>query len=175
MALFNIFKSVYLSRQQRGDSFTDLAAATVQDSHFHPLDLSYVSSITHKVVHAASKEEFLSLWQVQPQSVRLNVVRADDDDIDPGCGAGITIHPRGQGEVIGNNCETEKNWLQQLFLDFSKFSLNHRNVLFDFLVLKSYTRGLITNQTKGNVLLLLCLVSDSSCRYMFSDNKTTHK
>lgn len=100
MALFKFFKSVYLSRQQRGDSFTDLASVPV--SHFHPLDLSYVSSITHKVVHAASKEGFLSLWQVQPQSVCLHVTRADDDDIDPCCGAGITVHPRRQCEVIGD-------------------------------------------------------------------------
>lgn len=103
MALLKSFKSAYLSRQQRGDSFTDLATETVPVSHFHPLDLSYVSSITHKVVHAASKEGFLSLWQVQPQSVCLNITRADDDDINPGCSAGITVHPRRQGEVIGDD------------------------------------------------------------------------
>lgn len=109
MALFKILKSVYLSRQQREDSFTDLATETVPVSHFHPLDLSYISSITHKVVHAASKEEFLFLWQVHPQSVCLNVIRADDDDIDPGCSAGITVHPRRQGKVIRDDWGTKKN------------------------------------------------------------------
>ncbi len=95
MALFKFLTSVHLRRQQRGDSFTDLATETVPDSHFHPLDLSYVSPITHKVLHGAGCEGFLSLRQVQPQSLCLNVAGADDDDIDPGCSAGITVHPRG--------------------------------------------------------------------------------
>lgn len=103
MALFKCLTPVHLKRQQRGDSFTDLATETVPDSHFHPLDLSYVSSITHKVLHGAGCEALLSLRQVQPQSVCLGVVGADDDDIDPGCGAGIAVHPRGQGKVIGDD------------------------------------------------------------------------
>lgn len=109
MALFKFLTSAQLRRQQRGDSFTDLETETVPDSHFHPLDLSYVSSITHKVLHGASCEGFLSLRQVQPQSVCLHVIGADDDDIDPGCGAGVTLQPRGQGEVIGDNWVEEKN------------------------------------------------------------------
>lgn len=94
---------MHLRRQHRGDSFTDLATETVPDSHFHPLDLSYVSSITHKVLHGASCEGSLSLWQVQPKSVCLHIARADDDDIDPGCSAGIAVDPRGYSEVIGDD------------------------------------------------------------------------
>lgn len=94
---------MHLRRQQRQDCFTDLAAETVLDSHFHPLDLSYVSPVRHKVLHGASCEGLLSRWQVQPQSVCLHIIGSDDDDIDPGCSCGITFYPRGQGEVIGND------------------------------------------------------------------------
>lgn len=97
-----------MSRQQRGDSFTDLETDTVTDSHFHTLDLSYVSSIAHKVLHGASCEGFLSLWQVQPQPVCLHVVWADIDDVDPSCSAGITLYTRGQGEVIGDDWVEDK-------------------------------------------------------------------
>lgn len=86
---------MHLRRQQRGNTFTDLATDIVPDSHFHPLDLSYVSSIAHKVLHAASCEGFLSLWQVQPQPFRLHVSGANDDDVDPGRGAGIAFYTRG--------------------------------------------------------------------------------
>lgn len=113
---------MHLRRQQRGNSFTDLATDTVPDSHFHPLDLSYVSSIAHKVLHGASCEGFLSLWQVQPQSVCLHVVGADDDDVDPGCSAGITVYTRGQCEVIGDDWVEDKNWLKSCcFLILFKF------------------------------------------------------
>lgn len=109
MALFTFLTSVHRRRQQREDSFTDLTTETALDSHFHPLYLSNVSSITHKVVHGSGCEGFLSLLQVQPQPVCLDVIGADDDDIDPGCGAGITLHPSGQGEVIGDDWVEEKN------------------------------------------------------------------
>lgn len=69
---------------------------TVLDSHFHPLDLSYVSSIAQKVVHGASCKGCLPLRQVQPQSVRLNVVGADDNDVDSGCGRGVVVTPSRQ-------------------------------------------------------------------------------
>lgn len=108
MALFKFSTSVHLKKLQRRDSFTDLATETVPDSYFHPLDLSYVSSIAHKVIHGASCEGFLSLWQVEPQSVRLGFVGADDNHIDPGCGAGITVNPGGQRKVIGDDWAREK-------------------------------------------------------------------
>lgn len=104
-----------MSRQQRGNGFTDLETDTVTDSHFHPLDLSYVSSTAHKVLHAASCEGFLSFWQVQPQPVCLQVVWADDDDVDPGCSAGIMVYTRGQGEVIANDWVEDKNWSTRVF------------------------------------------------------------
>lgn len=90
---------------------TDLAAEAVSDSHFHPLDLSDVTAITHKVLHGASCEIFLPLGQVQPQPVCLQVVGPDDDDIDSGSGAGITVHPRGQCEVVGDDWAEEENLL----------------------------------------------------------------
>lgn len=89
-------------------SFTDLVTETVRNSHFHPLDLSHVSSIAHKVLHAASAEGFLSFWQVQPQTVRLHFTGAHDDDIHPGCGAGIPVDPRGQREMIRDDCMEER-------------------------------------------------------------------
>lgn len=107
---------MHLKRQQRGDSFTDLATERVPDSHFHPLDLSYVSSIAHKVLHGASCEGFLSLWQVQPQPVCLDVIGANDDDINPRRGAGITFDPRGQGEVIRDDWVREMNCFKFFFI-----------------------------------------------------------
>lgn len=116
MALLKFFKSAHLRRQQRRNSFTDLATDSVPDSHFHPLDLSYVSSIAHKVLHGASCEGFLSLRQVQPQSICLHVLGADDDDVNPGCGAGIAVYTRGQGEVIGDNWVEDKNRFKTFYL-----------------------------------------------------------
>lgn len=82
---------------------------TVADSHFHPLDLSNVSSIRHKVLHGASHEAILSLWQVEPQSICLCLVVANNDDIGPGCGGGITFLSRGQSEVIWDDYGKEMN------------------------------------------------------------------
>lgn len=106
---------MHLKRQRRGDSFTDLTTERVPGSHFHPLDLSYVSPIAHKVLHGVSCEGFLSLRQVQPQPVCLNVAGANDDDINPRCGAGIPVDPRGQGEVIGDDWVREKNCFKSFF------------------------------------------------------------
>lgn len=108
MVLVESLKSAHPRRQRRGDSFTDLATETVPDSHFHPLDLSYVSSITHKVLHGAGREGFLSLGQVQPQSFCLHLAGAHDDDIDSGCSAGVSVFPGGQGEVIGDDWVEER-------------------------------------------------------------------
>lgn len=80
-------------RQQRGDDFT--SKHTVPDSHFHPLDLSYVGRVADKVVHGAGYEASLSLRQVQPQALRLHVVGANNDDVSPGCRAAIAVNTRG--------------------------------------------------------------------------------
>lgn len=63
------------------------------------------------MLHGACCEGFLSVWQVQPQSVRLRVARANDDDIDPGFSAGVTFNPSGQSEVIGDDWEGERGWV----------------------------------------------------------------
>lgn len=102
---YNGFVLIFYRQCVRGGSRekTVLATERVIDSHLHPLDRSYVSSVTHKVLHGAGCEAFLSLRQVQPQPVGLNVVGPDDNDKDPGRGAAITIHPSGQGEMIGDD------------------------------------------------------------------------
>lgn len=92
-ASFNFLTPLHVRRQRKGDNFT--SRQTVPDSHFHPLDLSYVSCIAHKVVHGASYKAFLCLWQVEPQTVRFHVIGANDDDVSPGCGAGIMVNTRG--------------------------------------------------------------------------------
>lgn len=93
---------------ERRNSFTDLATGTVPDSHLHPLDLSHVRPIAHKVLHAASAKGFLSFWQVQPQTVCLDFAGAHDDDIHPGSGAGFTVDRRGQREMIRDDYERKR-------------------------------------------------------------------
>lgn len=105
MASFNFLTSSHVRRQRKGDNF--ISRQTAPDSHFHPLDLSYVRSIAHKVVHGAGYEAFLCLWQVEPQTVRFHVVGASDDDVSPGCSAGITVNTRGQGEMVWDDCGEE--------------------------------------------------------------------
>lgn len=93
-----------LKRQQRGNCFCRFSnRLPLPESYFHPLDLSYVSSVAHKVLHASSCKGLLSLQQIQPQPLCLHVAMANDDNVDPGCSAGVTLQTRGQGEVIGDN------------------------------------------------------------------------
>lgn len=76
------------------------------------------------MLHGASCEGFLSFWQVQPQSICFHFVGTDDDDIDPGCSAGIPVNARGQGEVIGDDWGGREESIKDGFshLSFSAIS-----------------------------------------------------
>lgn len=146
---FSSLTSVHLWRQHKEKTVWQIRPQTSLDSHFHPLDLSYVSSITQKMVHGASSKGFLPLWQVKPQSVCLNVVGADDNDVNSGCGCGIVVSSSGQSEVIRNYCMKEK---QQLEDNFSS------NVL-------SQPRSFISNLRSDTkvfifIFILFCICSD---------------